>query len=252
MARPGGPLSTAPKMDNPPKGWICISDWCARAGGVVSPQSISLAVRDGRIPMQYVARGTVRRQAVLLLDWDNTAYDFFAKRQPTMWPPDFELNDAREYKPMRKPGNDAASKINALKRAAAITGEDKTEEIAEVIENSEIGGLTDNLFSGSMMASPVTDLYSAKYRKEQLDIEKRKMELLKIRNDMIEVSEVAREWAGMGVTLRAEFDKSATQLSSTLATVNDPREVKRILTNAFSDLCDLLWKDDDDRTVEGE
>jgi hypothetical protein len=174
---------------------------------------------------------------------------------PAKRPDDFVQNEERAYKPLRKKADDPASKIARLKKQAAIDGEDHADEIAEVEseieqiklrgsaggENRNIGETAD-LFSTGMQVEPVVDLHSASYREKQLKIEKQRIELLKARNELIAVKEAENEWRGMGVTLRAEFDKMSTQLAPRLAPIHDPRQIKAALSAAFAELCDKIWK----------
>jgi len=235
------------KFPTQPKGWLTLHQFMERAG-LKNIQGIYDDVRKGRVPSQFIAMCPYKNRMTVCVDWDSVAYDFMIQKRAAFRPDDFVENEARQYKPIRIKGDDPASQINRLKRAAHIEKRDTTEEIEALKE--AVQAIPDNqttLFSSGSIVSPVVDLHSAKYRKEQLDIERKKIEVLILRNEMIEVKEIENEWRGLGITLRGEFEKAATQLAPELATIKDPREIKRRLSAAFIGICEQLWKDENDR-----
>lgn len=186
-----------------PEGYLNGKEYSERIG--ISLQTIMKACREGRIPekwMLVVTPPDKLSKSHLVINWNNTAYDYVLGQYPIRRHKDFKENPKKEFKPIK------------------LT---EPEQSAEDIPETE-------LFARSGMAyEMVTDLSSAKYRNEQLKIERQELELRHANNELIEVSAVIQERAEQAVQVRVAIQSAVQRLTPLLAVESDIKEVKRIL-----------------------
>lgn len=226
------------EVDTKPAGWLSVKEYATRAGA--SYMAIYTAVRDGRLPRRSVAafRCGANKARRIIIDWDATAYQFFYDMRSRYRPADFVPNENREYKPIRKKGSDPASQINEIKVREAVTGQDFSSEFDRV---REAVFTPKDLLTDQMHLERVTDLTTARYRSEQLKIEKQQIELRKARNEVIETAQVVALNHQIAMEVKAEWGKLIPRLAPVLAAENDPREVKKILTDAWAQAFSPLY-----------
>lgn len=220
----------------PPPGWLTISQFCERAGGM-KVQQIYKAIDAGKISTKHMAmiKGD-RDRRIVVIDWDAAAYDFIAARRQGSRPADFKINDAREYKPFR---------LSAQQKIAVEKEEMRREEIvAEITSTTETPPgdsklqdiVDERLVNDKMVITRVVDVTTARYRKEQLEIEKRQIELRKESNELITTDTERSMLAGIAAQLNGNASKSIPKWSPIFAAEEDPRVIRQLMKKMYVDI----------------
>lgn len=220
-----------------PSEWLRVEEWAKRAG--MSPRALRVAIESGLVPITKMAAVPNERGfgKVLAIAWDTFSYEFFAARDPFDRPADFFECPERLYKPLVRPqpvrppeGPDEYwTPPEALPDAVVdANGEDiETEELERAVNSGDM--LTDG-----MHLERVVDYSSARYRRECLKILKDQLELRVAKNELVPVADVDSELRRIATEIQAEFTKMESQLAPILAACTDPREVRRVLSDAIA------------------
>lgn len=224
-----------PNVGNPPpEGWLTIAEFAERSG--VQARQVYKAIDDGKIPRKHLAMMLGGTQRTIVIDWDATAYDFIAARRQGSRPPDFIENAAREYKPFR---------LSAQQEIAVEAEDERRQEIENEILDGNTTGLSkeqiqnivdERLVNEKMVKQPVVDTTSARYRKEQLEIEKRQVELKKIANQLIDIETNRSILAGLAAQLNGNASKAIPKWSPIFAAEDDPRVIRQLMKQMFVDI----------------
>lgn len=224
-----------PNVGNPPpEGWLTIAEFAERSG--VQARQVYKAIDDGKIPRKHLAMMLGGTQRTIVIDWDATAYDFIAGRRQGSRPADFVENAAREYKPFR---------LSAQQEIAA----ESEEKLRRKIEKEVLAGGTTGLSSEQiqnivdeqlviekMVKQPVVDTTSARYRKEQLEIEKRQVELRKEANQLIDLDTMRGILGGLAAELNGNASKAIPFWSPKFAQEDDPGVIRQLMKQMFVDI----------------
>ena len=226
-----------------PAGWVTIAEFSERSGGLKTPH-IYKAIGDGRIPQKHLAiNHPYGEQQRLIIDWDAVAYNFFEARRPAWRPEDFKINDAREYKPFG-----TTPQKEALKEEI----EEKREEIKEqVVSKTETPDdkvdriVNEQMVSDKMIIEPVIDVTTARYRKEQLEIEKRQIALKREANQLIDLDTERSILGGIAAELNGNANKAIPKWSPIFAAEDDPRKLRQLMKQMFVEIFKPLEVEDE-------
>lgn len=235
-----------PKIKQPvPDGWLTIAEFCDRAGNM-KVQRIYKAIEFGRIPKKHMAITKAKnRQDIVVIDWDAAAYDYIAAGKQAFRPPDFKINDAREYKPFRR---------SAQQKIAVEKDEVRREEIVAEITGATPGKNIDSklqdivderLVNDKMVITQVMDVTTARYRKEQLEIEKRQIELRKESNELITFDTERSMLAGIAAQINGNASKSIPKWSPIFAAEEDPRVIRQLMKQMYVDILTPMEVEDE-------
>lgn len=235
----------------PPEGWLTIAEFAERAGGILV-QQIYKAIDNGKIPRKHLAMMLGGSQRTIVIDWDATAYDFIAGRRQGSRPADFIENAAREYKPFR---------LSAQQEIAAEAEDERRHEIENEVIDGNTSGLSseqiqnivdERLVNEKMVKQPVVDTTSARYRKEQLEIEKRQVELRKEANQLIDLDTMRGILGGLAAEIKGAANRAIPAYGPILAAEENPTVVRGILKKIFADLLRPLLNNKDNEGCEDE
>ena len=191
-------LKSLPLHDACPLGFLTMKDFAERAGA--SGPSILKAVRSGKIARQHCASLKRKNSINLIIEWNAAGYNFIAVRKEQWWPKDFKLNDEHLYKPFD-------------------TGEEGEEEFDDALD---VG-------TDKVVKRRVTDIASAKFRVEQLKIERLEAELKLANNEVIPIVEVIAHELELALEIKASIVKVENKMAPLLAQANTVLECRSIL-----------------------
>jgi hypothetical protein len=198
-----------------PKNYVTITEFC-KLSQTNDRKIIREACETGRIPRKHLVTKNSGKTKKLLIDWDATGYDYVKSKQ-TGPPPDFILNKEKLYNPILAKGN--ATPLST-------PGLDIFDASADVVYE------------------PVTDIVSAKFRKEQLNIIKLQEELRLEANETIRISDVQDKDVQVAAELRAALKSMVYKVAPEIVGRSDVMAIRRILENRIGETIAELMEDE--------
>lgn len=220
--------SRLPRLQEIPPWYLSIKEFSERAQ--TDKRAVTRAVRSGRISDRHMAvHAPIRgKEKGLVIDWNAVGYDYLDAQPERFRPDDFENNPERVYRPI----------------------------VVESAGNGlhDLDPSTDVLTDESMHYRPVTDITSAKYRKEQLAIEKEKVALLLAKNKAVLLSDVVAEQRQLAAELKAAvksyIQRSSPRLAAEVSVVKVRQIQEQLLTEVLNTIGSLDGRDHEPSDLE--
>lgn len=213
------------KVKSRPAGYLTSEEFGAEVGHV--PQTIMYAFRRGRFSVDKLLWWDKGGQKALLIHEDQIS---------------FYRANCRSSKPGPKPRN-------AKKPAAPQLVEPKY-DVEQFEDSADFGRLADrDPFS-------IYDPQLVKLYKEQLAVQKAKLELQKAQNKLLDSSEVAALWSSLAVQIRQSVLAIVPRLAARLAAETDAHKCRVMLqkeiTEALTELSKFgeRYQDDEDKNAD--
>jgi hypothetical protein len=220
---------TLPVLESPPFGYIPATKYARQVE--MNAGNLSRRILEGAIHKRHLC--VIPRESggkpILYIDWNSTAYSFIIARGEKKFPAGFKRNKHREYLPIRAENEKPVAEKNNKKK--------ETPEAEEQLPPDE---MTQQLMSEGIMYEPVTDLASAKYRKEQLHIAKLQAELKQANNELIKIEDVKKHDTQTALLVKAALDKAINKLAPVVAQHNSVVKCKSLLKKEIANALKTL------------
>jgi hypothetical protein len=220
-------LELIPVVDDLPAGYLFIRDYAQRITHL-TPNNLKKAILAGRIPRTSLIVLATEKRRRAAVHWGSTAYNFIVARSRKYWPKNFKPTSARSYRPLAEEGEPDGPVLTPAELGIAppMTGTTRQSTLA------------------GMHYRDVVDEATAKYRIQQLKIEKLQAEINLANNDVLKVEDVEDTQREIATELRGELKKMVQRVSSRLVAAKSVNMVREILEDAIHDALETLKNDD--------
>ena len=202
-------MESLPLVDEPPgKQWLSPSAYASRAETV--PQAVRRAVEKGIIKREHclATNNKIRAGYKLLIDWNETAYDYIRTRRKRSWPVDFDI-DSGEYRP-----------ITVGKGKKKITKE-------KVTKNKKV-----NLTEIDL----IDNIQDAKLAMEKLKIAERQRDYDIADNKLIPIESVVEVCVSLANAIKSQLMRFIVLASPDLLACTEINEIRKICERYFKDV----------------
>jgi hypothetical protein len=187
-------------------GYLSCEQYARRIG--ITKQTVFRAVRVGKIPPDHCLYSRKAGHGILI-DWNKTAFQFVAQLQKNVKPADFDPT-LGYYKPL-----------------------DEAEWIAFTnLKPPKKPGRQKNLAAQKMP----DNMHDVKLLNEQLKAEKNKIELMRAKNELIDVADAIAVNKQIAVEIRKAWDAAEKKLIPLVTASTSVKEVKDLFTKVRGDV----------------
>lgn len=202
-------MESLPFVEEPPgPQWLSPTAYSSRAETV--PQAVRRAVEKGTIKRVHcLATGNkIRAGYKLLINWNETAFDYIRTRHKRSWPIDFDIN-AREYRPI-------------------FVGKSKKKITEKKVTKKKTVNLTE--------LDLIDNIQDAKLAMEKLKIAERQRDYDIADNKLIPIESVVEICVSLANAIKSQLMRFIVLASPDLLTCADINEIRKTCEKYFKDV----------------
>lgn len=182
--------------------------------------TLNQALRNGKIPTRFliISKQLKSVKPAVYINYNESVVGYLKEKAPGWRPKDFKPS-MKKYKPFSKK---EWLEFDYNKKDVAPIDETVAAEVSEEDKKVQVGDT-------QMVMGTVTDLYSAKYRVEQLKIEEKENLIQLQRNESITIKDVLGVNREIAIEVKQALEKGIPDLTIKLAKTSDPKQISDII-----------------------